>query len=1175
MQAAKASPTTPTSAASSAFVDADDSLLLPDDGMAQELAQLEQLRRNVKQNLMLRPLSTQNLRAAAAASKNATPAPSKVEASSVSRTMPGSYPFSPNANSGFEHDVHGQQPPMSASSTASEYYSARPLSNASVSSYYFNDPEHQFQSLTSPGTAAFLPPGSFPKTPHPISQPPQPPAIRPAPTSARTPIGNPSTGASSTDSILVYSPVDLLESLQPLNYPTSAHLPRPLLLDIRPAGSYLASRIIYSLNLAIPSLILKRHRRALQKAGAGGGAGFASLDSLKAYVSTDAGRRNWVELMGDDMRPAKGAHGGTSVWNGEIIVYDEDMDESDPLAPTRSPLSAPDSALSSSSTNSQMSSTLSTPSSSAWMLLSLLRPLTSGPLYYLKGGITALRRLDGSEEVVVSGEWEIQDDDSEGDADVDGEGSDAAASSDAGAATSFTSAQSDFEISPPANITPSNATTPNTKILRLGAINSSSNSTPTKPASASTSPKPRPPQGLFSIRTDVAAKHRPLPEIEPPTTSPKLEDHPPGRSINTQQRPPPSPRAMTLALDLSSPAHFSQQRAPALGPGSLNLNTALKSPPPQGPPVSMASLVDDMPRRAFDPQRRTHNRNRSGSSSAGSGSVSSVRTPPSAVFLKGLSPERGGTSANTNGEGRRPPPPLLLIPQKSQQEGASQDATTDQQQQSQQPALKPRLAKLDMTSAERLKTLAQIEGRTGANERAGPVGPPKLQLKTTPARAMTLATDGPPPSRASDGNGPTGANGGGARPKLKLGNLNTASLNAMQPSNVLIVNTPSSPENSTSYVGVNAGGGSGGGSGYAAAMYPPPSPGGLGGNLPPRPRTPKSPLTPLLPPSPMTARPGGANGPEPTSPAPVFTISTILPSFLYLGPELIKEEHATELEGLGVKRILNIAIECDDDAGLRLRDRFKYVRIPMRDTVEEVNVSKAMKEVCEILDDARLHSAPTYVHCKAGKSRSVTAVMAYLIHANHWTLSKAYAFVLDRRKGISPNIGFVSELMNFEEEELGGKSVGVVGAGGAGETGGHSRRVNHRHHGHNSKNDGSSTARRRPAHLRESMPPIIQSYSAIATVGEHDSFSGSIHGAYPNSSNGSMAGGEMANGQLMSAGPMGGKGQVSMRDVGEEMEVRDADGRYRHARRAPVDELTLQPIRRVSKAGLETSWSVD
>ena len=42
-------------------------------------------------------------------------------------------------------------------------------------------------------------------------------------------------------------------------------------------------------------------------------------------------------------------------------------------------------------------------------------------------------------------------------------------------------------------------------------------------------------------------------------------------------------------------------------------------------------------------------------------------------------------------------------------------------------------------------------------------------------------------------------------------------------------------------------------------------------------------------------------------------------------------------------------------------------------------------------------------------------------------------------------------------------------------------------------------------------------------------------------------------------------------DSGQELEIKDATGRYRHARRAPVDEATLQPMRRVSKAGLESA----
>lgn len=182
--------------------------------------------------------------------------------------------------------------------------------------------------------------------------------------------------------------------------------------------------------------------------------------------------------------------------------------------------------------------------------------------------------------------------------------------------------------------------------------------------------------------------------------------------------------------------------------------------------------------------------------------------------------------------------------------------------------------------------------------------------------------------------------------------------------------------------------------------------------------------------------------------------------------------------------------------------------------------------------------------------------MAYLIHANHWTLSRAYTFVLERRKGISPNIGFVSELMNFEEQELGGKSVGVIkghqpasaggytghdesdldgegghGPGGGGGMGGGSQ---------GSYQVAAGGGPRRPGHLRESLPPGFTSMTGV--IGGMSSMGGEV---------------------LVRDGVVG--------DSGQEMEIRDADGRYRHVRRAPVDENTLQPMRRVSKAGLETA----
>jgi hypothetical protein len=174
--------------------------------------------------------------------------------------------------------------------------------------------------------------------------------------------------------------------------------------------------------------------------------------------------------------------------------------------------------------------------------------------------------------------------------------------------------------------------------------------------------------------------------------------------------------------------------------------------------------------------------------------------------------------------------------------------------------------------------------------------------------------------------------------------------------------------------------------------------------------------------------------------------------------------------------------------------------------------------------------------------------MAYLIHANHWTLSKAYAFVLDRRKGISPNIGFVSELMTFEEQELGGKSVGVH-IGSRGHNNGATQPSAPSHA--DGDREASMGGSRRGGHVRESLPPTFVHTHSIGS---------------PSMGNGIESG-------FISAGPESQSEKERMRvmgDWGQEMEIKDASGRYRHARRAPVDETTLQPMRRVSKAGLES-----
>lgn len=95
---------------------------------------------------------------------------------------------------------------------------------------------------------------------------------------------------------------------------------------------------------------------------------------------------------------------------------------------------------------------------------------------------------------------------------------------------------------------------------------------------------------------------------------------------------------------------------------------------------------------------------------------------------------------------------------------------------------------------------------------------------------------------------------------------------------------------------------------------------------------------------------------EDRSPGPLtFTVSTILPSFLYLGPEITSEAEVQKLHDLGIKRILNVAVECDEGERLRLQDRFdKYVRLPLRDCVEESGIRKGVMDACQFL--GQLHS---------------------------------------------------------------------------------------------------------------------------------------------------------------------------------------------------------------------------
>ncbi|GJJ75029.1 hypothetical protein EMPS_07387 [Entomortierella parvispora] len=151
-------------------------------------------------------------------------------------------------------------------------------------------------------------------------------------------------------------------------------------------------------------------------------------------------------------------------------------------------------------------------------------------------------------------------------------------------------------------------------------------------------------------------------------------------------------------------------------------------------------------------------------------------------------------------------------------------------------------------------------------------------------------------------------------------------------------------------------------------------------------------------------------------------ISCILPGFLYLGPEIVNADQVQTLERLGVKRILNMATECEDLlVSSHQQSKFQYHKVGVYDHIE-ADVSAGLSQAVDII--AASKDSPIYVHCKAGKSRSVTATIAYLITQLHWPLNKAYKHVLTQRPCMCPNIGFVAELMRMEEKTLGAEKAG-------------------------------------------------------------------------------------------------------------------------------------------------------
>lgn len=106
-------------------------------------------------------------------------------------------------------------------------------------------------------------------------------------------------------------------------------------------------------------------------------------------------------------------------------------------------------------------------------------------------------------------------------------------------------------------------------------------------------------------------------------------------------------------------------------------------------------------------------------------------------------------------------------------------------------------------------------------------------------------------------------------------------------------------------------------------------------------------------------------------------ISCILPGFLYLGPEIVTEAQVQELQNLGVKRVLNMAQECEDKV-LVCKDQFEYHKIGVYDHVE-ADVSAGLLKAVEIVGMSSIFILFFYVLCY-NTCPSLLTILLFLFH---------------------------------------------------------------------------------------------------------------------------------------------------------------------------------------------------
>ena len=137
-------------------------------------------------------------------------------------------------------------------------------------------------------------------------------------------------------------------------------------------------------------------------------------------------------------------------------------------------------------------------------------------------------------------------------------------------------------------------------------------------------------------------------------------------------------------------------------------------------------------------------------------------------------------------------------------------------------------------------------------------------------------------------------------------------------------------------------------------------------------------------------------------------ISIIIPDKLYL-TNYIGASNLEALQSNNITHIINITDIIENYFENHHETHFTYLKIPIPDALH-INITEYLPTTNEFINNAITNGGRVLVHCFAGKSRSASIVIGYIMKKEKMTFQQALDFVLQKRSCIDPNLAFCAQL---------------------------------------------------------------------------------------------------------------------------------------------------------------------